>query len=311
MVALNTPLRTGQTVEIVTVRAGAADGPSRDWLNASLGYVRSARARAEVRQWFHAADLARDVAAGRARVERMLQREGRTALGFEELARRAGFERADDLFVAVARDELGPRALADAVRPPAADAVPHGATPSAPPADASVPVSAPRGARGGTTAGRAGSVSPVSVVGVDFLLTQLARCCRPAPPDPIVGFVTRGQGVSVHRAGCRTFAAMAQRAPERVLETDWGGAARRGAGAGAEARYAVEVALRASDRPGLLRDVTEVMARDRLNIVAMRTLTRDGVAQLQITVEVPGVPQLERTLVALRGLDSVLEARRR
>jgi GTP pyrophosphokinase len=104
---------------------------------------------------------------------------------------------------------------------------------------------------------------------------------------------------------------MAQRAPERVLETDWGGAARRGAGAGAEARYAVEVALRASDRPGLLRDVTEVMARDRLNIVAMRTLTRDGVAQLQITVEVPGVPQLERTLVALRGLDSVLEARRR
>jgi len=333
MVPLNTPLRNGQTVEIVAVRAGSgSDGPSRDWLNPQLGYVRSQRARAKVRQWFNALELERDLATGRDKVEKMLQREGRTALGFDELARRLGFTRPDDLFLAAARDEVGPRMLEEAVR--------AGVEPSRAPADGArgsvrAPAEGPRTAPRGAThtlveaVAREAAETPlprsarpardptagggVLVVGVDFLMTQLARCCRPAPPDPIVGFVTRGRGVSVHRAQCRSFAEMARRAPERVLETGWGDAAGAVPARGRAARpaYPVDVVLRARDRQGLLRDVSDVFARDRLNVTAVQTLSRDGVAQMQFTVEVPDIPQLYRTLGAVREVDGVIECGRR
>jgi GTP pyrophosphokinase len=323
MVPLNTALRNGQTVEIVAVRAGSgSEGPSRDWLNPQLGYARSQRTRAKVRQWFNALELERDLSAGREKVEKMLQREGRTALAFDELARRMGFERPDDLFLAVAREEVGPRMLEEAARAPpeggrgAADGAKgagrgasgaSGAEQGALAGALELPV--PRPPRGGTATG-----SGVLVVGVDFLMTQLARCCRPAPPDPIVGFVTRGRGVSVHRAECRSFAEMARRAPERVLETGWGDWDTPAPGAKGSAprfSYPVDVVLRARDRQGLLRDVSDVFARDRLNVTAVQTLSRDGIAQMQFTVEVPGIPQLKRTLLAVRDVNGVIECRRR
>jgi GTP pyrophosphokinase len=333
MLPLNTPLRNGQTVEIVAARAGSgSDGPSRDWLNPQLGYVRSQRARAKVRQWFNAQELERDLAAGRDKVEKVLQREGRTALGFDELSRRLGFPRPDDLFLAAARDEVGPRMLEEAVR--------AGAEPSRAPPDGSrgaaraaadgprlptrgaahtlvdavareaAEAPLPRSARPSRDAPAGGGVL---VVGVDFLMTQLARCCRPAPPDPIVGFVTRGRGVSVHRAQCRSFAEMARRAPERVLETGWGDwdGTPSGKGRSARAAYPVDVVLRARDRQGLLRDVSDVFARDRLNVTAVQTLSRDGIAQMQFTVEVPDIPHLTRTLGAVREVDGVIECGRR
>jgi len=327
MVPLNTRLRNGQTVEIVVVRAGSgSEGPSRDWLNPQLGYVRSPRARAKVRQWFNALELERDVAAGREKVEKLLQREGRTALAFDELARRLGFPRPDDLFGAIARDEIGPKMLEEAVRAPGEGA--RGGTDAGRAAGAAS--KAPAAARSGTPAesataaaelpivrasrvGRRAPDSGVLVVGVDFLMTQLARCCRPAPPDPIVGFVTRGQGVSVHRAECRSFAEMARKAPERVLETSWGdweATARETKGA-ARPIYPVDVVLRARDRQGLLRDVSDVFARDRLNVTAVQTRSRDGVAQMQFTVEVPGIPQLDRTLKVVRDVDGMIECRRK
>jgi GTP pyrophosphokinase len=118
----------------------------------------------------------------------------------------------------------------------------------------------------------------------------------------------------VHRVGCRSFAEMARRAPERVLETGWGDwqpADAAAKGAAGRAAYPVDVLLRARDRQGLLRDVSEVFARDRLNVTAVQTQTRDGVAQMQFTLEVPGVPQLDRTLAAIRDVDGVIECRRR
>jgi GTP pyrophosphokinase len=300
MVSLHTALRTGQTVEIIAARAGS-EGPSRDWLNPQLGYVRSQRARAKVRQWFNAIEIERDVAAGREKVERVLQREGKTALAFDELSRRLGFERPEDLFVAVAKDETGPRALEEAVR----GQLP-GATGAAS-AEAQAPL-VPRPARVRRSAAGEG----VLVVGVDFLMTQLARCCRPAPPDPIVGFVTRGRGVSVHRVNCRSFAEMARKAPERVLETDWGDwQAEEKAPRHDAHSYPVDVTVRARDRQGLLRDISDVFARDRLNVTAVQTLSREGVAQMQFTVEVPNIPKLDRTLGAIRDVGGVMECRRR
>jgi GTP pyrophosphokinase len=142
-------------------------------------------------------------------------------------------------------------------------------------------------------------------------MTQLARCCRPVPPDAIVGFVTMGHGVSVHRESCATFARMADRAPERVIETAWGEETLRGGADGRTRRYPADVEVRASDRPGLLRDITEVFARDRLNVTAVQTLSRQQVASMRFTVEVPDAGQLARTLVAVRDIAGVIQARRR
>jgi len=303
MVPLNTALQSGQTVEIVAAKETGHEGPSRDWLNPQLGYVRSARTRNKVRQWFNALELERDSAAGRERVERVLQREGRTALAFEELARRLGFEAAGPMFVAVARDEIGVRQLEEAVRGPAAAAA--GAGPAA--VSEQPPMIAPR--RRVREAGGRGD--GVLVVGIDSLMTQLARCCRPVPPDAIVGFVTKGHGVSVHREHCTTFARMADRAPERVIETAWGEEALRGGADVRARRFPADVEVRASDRPGLLRDITEVFARDRLNVTAVQTLSRQQVASMRFTVEVPDAGQLAHTLAAVREVNGVIQARRR
>jgi len=303
MVPLTTALQSGQTVEIVAAKETGHEGPSRDWLNPQLGYVRSPRTRNKVRQWFNALELERDTAAGRERVERVLQREGRTALAFEELARRLGFEAAGSMFVAVARDEVGVRQLEEAVRGPAVGGA--GASPAAAPEQ--LPIVAPR--RRAREAGGRGD--GVLVVGIDSLMTQLARCCRPVPPDAIVGFVTKGHGVSVHRENCATFARMADRAPERVIETAWGEEALHGGADGRARRFPADVEVRASDRPGLLRDVTEVFARDRLNVTAVQTLSRQQVASMRFTVEVPDAGQLARTLAAVREVNGVIQARRR
>jgi GTP pyrophosphokinase len=310
MVPLNTELKTGQTVEIMVARQGAKpEGPSRDWLNPQLNFLRSQRARAKVRQWFNALDTERDSDEGRARVERVLQREGRTALALDELARRLRVASPLELFLAVAREEIGPRALEEAIRLPvdpartqadgarqAFDALRAAEAERAQSADAEA---LQRIGRAGRSAGAPGS--SVLVVGVDFLMTQLARCCRPIPPDAITGFVTRGRGVSVHRQGCKSLTEMLRKSPERMLQADWGDAA---------ATYPADVLLRARDRQGLLRDITEVFARDRINVTAVRTLSRDGTAQMQFTVEVSGAPQLSRTLTVVRNVSGVMECRR-
>lgn len=311
MVPLHTALQNGQTVEIIAAKETGHEGPSRDWLNAQLGYVHSARTRAKVRQWFNALELARDTASGRERVERILQREGRTALAFEELARRLGFDAAAPMFVAVAREEIGLRQLEEAVRRPASAARGAGAATSAGAAaagellDETALVNARR--RPSQASGRGDGVL---VVGIDSLMTQLARCCRPLPPDAIVGFVTKGRGVSVHREGCATFARMADQAPERVIDTAWSAQALRGGDPQAR-RFPADVEVRAADRPGLLRDITEILARDRLNVVGVQTLSRQQVASMRFTVEVQDATQLARTLAAVREVPGVIQARRR
>jgi len=296
LVPLNTALASGQTVEIIVARPGAAgEGPSRDWLNPQLGYVRSSRARTKVRQWFHALELERDIAAGRDRVERAIAREGRGAPGFDELAARLGQSDAQAMFVAVAREEIGPRQLEEAVRGPAPVAQPA--------SDEAVLLAA--AAQRARARGRSEGTG-VLVVGVDLLLTQLARCCRPVPPDAIRGFVTRGRGVSVHRAGCPSFAEMARRAPERLLDVDWG----EPRGEDERRSYPVDLRVEATDRQGLLRDVSEVFARDRLNVTAVQTRSRGPAAQMRFTVEVPDAAGLARVLSALRAVPGVQEAAR-
>jgi GTP pyrophosphokinase len=273
-------LKNADAVEIIAAKAG---GPSRDWLNPALGYVRSSRARNKIRQWFNSLEVASVVAAGRAAVERELQREGKRAVSLEDLARRLGFDRTDEFFAAVGREEIGPRRLQMGIRGEAEPAPPH-------------PPQQPRSPRGREPG------SGVLVVGVERVLSQLAGCCRPAPPDRISGFVTKGRGVSVHRCECPSLARMLARHPERGIVTEWGERGTR--------LYPVDIVVRGNDRQGLLRDVTEALTREKTNVIVARAQTRQSVASMHFTLEVSDTDHLQRALTAIARLSGVLAATR-
>jgi GTP pyrophosphokinase len=290
LVPLHTPLRNGQTVEIIAAKDG---GPSRDWLNAEPGYLRSPRARAKVRAWFNAQQQEATVARGRELVEKLLQREGRTALKLEHLAEQLGFKQAEALFEAVGKDEYSLHQIENLLRPPA----------PAPTADEIVALRKPRAPSEGDKGG-------VLVVGVESLLTTLARCCRPAPPDAIGGFVTRGKGVAIHRADCSNLRHMIERAPERLIAVAWG--ARR---ADAQAVYAVDLLVEAEDRQGLLRDISELLSKEKMNVVGVHTQSvkdsRGSTAWMTFTIEVGDTTRLAAVLAQVGQVRGVRRARRK
>ena len=285
MVPLNSTLKNGQRVEIVAAKQG---GPSRDWLNPELGYVVSHRARTKVRQWFKAQQQEETIAHGRAVVERELARAGATAVNLDAVAAQAGFAKADELFAAVGREELNTRAIQTAIK---AVVAPE----AAPAAEAEPGVL--------RQSKSAGAGSGILVVGVDRLMTVLARCCKPAPPDGIVGFVTRGKGVTIHRRSCANVARMRAREPERLISADWG--------APRDEVFPVDVVLEAADRQGLLRDVTEVFSRERINVTAANTLTRDMRTRMAFTLEVRSLDALAKALALVRDVPGVVAAVRR
>jgi GTP pyrophosphokinase len=292
MVPLNTALQNGQTVEIVAVKEG---GPSRDWLNPQLGYLHSTRARQKVRAWFNAVDSQENVANGRAMVEKTLQREGRTSVNLDQLAAKLGFKTPEELFAVVGKEEFSLRNVEQAL---------HDAPPAAP--EEETPEQLTKRASGANVAH--GGSSGVLVVGVDALLTQLARCCRPAPPDGISGFVTRGKGMSIHRSDCPTFLRMARRSPERVLQTTWSADVMGGRG---QSVYPVDISIEASDRQGLLRDISEVFAREKMNVIGVKTQSRRNAAYMQFTVEVSSSAQIQRACVLLGEVGGVVKASRK
>ncbi len=285
MVPLHTPLKNGQTVEIVAAKEG---GPSRDWLNAELGYLASSRAKAKVRAWFNAQHTRETIAHGREMVEKLLQREGRTALALDTLAGNLGFKSADALFETVGKDELSLRSIEAVLQPPE----------PLPTADEQVLLRKPR--REGDTRGG------VLVVGMDSLLTQPARCCKPAPPDEIAGYVTRGRGVSVHRRDCASFRDLQAREPERVIEVDWGTPA-----TGSAPAYPVDVAIEAVDRQGLLRDISEVFAREKMNVIGVQTQSVKGWAWMTFTLELSDTRRLAQVLRQVLDVTGVRSAKRR
>ena len=283
MIPLNTPLETGQRVEILVAKQG---GPSRDWLNTALGYLFTHRARAKVRQWFSTRALEETLAEGRAIVTRELQRMGETGLRVDDLAARLGLAKSDDLYLGMVRGDINLRQLQAAVR---------GETPEDEKAEVDVaPKSRPKSALDNDKG--------ILIVGVDKLLTHLAGCCKPAPPDPIVGFVTRGKGVSIHRSDCPNFANMEAMHPERVIDSAWGHESGN--------VFAVDIVVDASDRQGLLRDVSDVLLREKINVIAVSTQSKQGSANMRFTAEISNVPQLKRTLHLLLDIPGVSSARR-
>jgi GTP pyrophosphokinase len=287
MVPLNTQLKNGQTCEIITAKGSSGNqGPSRDWL--SPGYAVSSRTRSKIRAWFHALDQAETLAHGRALVEKSLQREGKTAVNLELLAQKLGFAKVDELFIEVGKDKFSLRhveaALHDGDEPP--------------------PVEEPKfDNKSRASSVEQGAKSGVLVLGTEGLMTLLAKCCKPAPPDPIIGFVTRGKGVSIHRLTCKNFSEMQAKSPERVIQTEWGSA-------GNETVYPIDLFILAQDRQGLLRDISEVFSREKINVIGVNTQSAKGQARMIFTAEIGSTAQAQKALAAIMEVGGVMEAKR-
>ncbi len=293
MVPLNTPLKNGQTVEIITAKnAPGMAGPSRDWL--TPGYAASPRTRSKVRAWFNAIEQQETLSSGRSLLDKALQREGKTALNLEELARKLGFAKLDELLLALGKDVFSLRHVEQAMHSDdelkEAPLDPH---------EEEAAITRKSKASSVTHGAKTG----VLVVGTDGLMTQLAKCCKPAPPDDIAGFITRGKGVSIHRSNCKNFAEMKAKAPERIIQTTWGAP-------GMETVYPVDIFVLASDRQGLLRDISDIFLREKINVIGVSTQSTKAHARMAFTAEIASTAQLQKALTVIRDVKGVLEAKR-
>lgn len=288
MVPLNTPLKSGQTVEIITAKGATGNiGPSRDWL--SPGYAVNPRTHAKIRAWFNGIEYQETIANGRAIIEKLLQREGKTAVNLEELARKLEFSKVEELFFAAGKEKLNLRNVEMAL---------HGQdTVKETGGDDDII----RKSRSSSIA--SGAKSGILVVGTEGLLTQMAKCCKPAPPDPIVGFVTRGKGVSIHRKDCKNFLEMERKAPERVIQTTWGTL-------GPDTVYPVDIYVLAGDRQGLLRDISDVFMREKINVIGVHTQSSKGQARMSFTVEIASTESLDKALQMIREVNGVTHVKR-
>ncbi len=297
MAPLNTPLQNGQTVEIITAKQG---GPSRDWLNMQHGYLCSGRAKQKVRAWFHAIEHQETCAAGRATLEKFLQREGKTSINFEELSGKLAFKSPDDLFHAVGKDIISLRQIehtlneAQSEEPAAKTSHEELLEPLTRESSRS---SVTRGASGG-----------VLILGQHSLVTQFARCCRPAPPDLISGFITRGKGASIHRAQCSNFLRLAKHIPERVVQASWADNALR---TSSTTLYPVDLYIQAKDRPGLLHNIFEVFSRERINITNASSNAKSMLSTIQLTIEIPHAARLQNALKTLASIPDILQVTRK
>lgn len=281
IVPLSTPLHNGQRVEILTVKEG---GPSINWLHD--GWVTSHRAISKIRQWIRQQNAHIAIDAGRALFDKELARLPGLQPNLDALAERLQARNMDEVFAALGHGELSLKALHQALTSFA---------PPEPPAELN-PESLVRRSRAGHDAGG------ILIEGVDNLMTVLAKCCKPAPPDPVVGFVTRGRGISIHRVNCRTLKRLSSEAPERLITADWG---RQD-----HSLFAIDVEVIARDRPGLLRDLSDILSRDKVNVTAVHTLSREAHARMRLTLEVRHVQDIQRVLFHVMEVKGVLEARR-
>ncbi|MDR1529940.1 MAG: bifunctional (p)ppGpp synthetase/guanosine-3',5'-bis(diphosphate) 3'-pyrophosphohydrolase [Burkholderiales bacterium] len=291
MVPLNYTLKNGQRVEIIAAKQG---GPSRDWLNGELRYVISHRSRTKIRQWFKQQQLEETVAQGRTIVEKEMARAGASAIKLETLAHHGKFASADDLFAAVARDEINSRQLQQLILGVAKpDATTESKT-----HDDIIETRTPTVER----KRKYSADSSILIVGIDRLMTNLAKCCKPAPPDAIAGFVTRGKGVSIHRENCENLLRIQEEHPERIIEADWGDTK--------ESVFPVDIVVDANDRPGLLRDLSEVFSRDHMRLTSANMQSRKHQTRIYFTIEVQGIDQLQHSLDEARNITGVINVAR-
>ena len=284
IVPLTYNLQTGEQVEIITGKQGA---PSRDWLNPNLGYINTSRARAKIVHWFKLQDREQNVAAGKALLERDLSRLALSAVDYVKLAEKCNLKSVEDMYAALGASDLR---LAHVV---------NLAQQLVEPEREQLEL-IPRKSPGI----RPGKRDDIQIEGVGNLLTQMAGCCQPLPGDPIVGYITVGRGVSIHRQDCASVLQLAGREPERIIQVNWGPVPVQ--------TYPVDIAITAYDRSGLLRDVSQVLLNERINVLAVNTRSNreENTATMLLTIEIPGLNLLSRLLARISQLPNIIEVRR-
>jgi len=277
IVPLTYTLRNGDQVEVLTTREPQ---PSRDWLNRSLGYVNSSRARGKIRAWFNLQDHAQHLIDGRAMLDRELKRLKATSVSIDKLVKRLKFDKPNDLFAAIGRNEV--------TLPQIIGAIDHLAQPIN---RVEVPItkSLENNAQGGA----------IQVRGVGNLLTHIGPCCQPVPPDSIVGFITRGKGVTVHRADCPNILNLRDFEQERLIDVGWGD--------DMAGHYQVEIRIHAFDRQGLLRDVSTTLSTLDVDVVAVNTLSDklEQTAEMKISLHISNMGELAAAMDKIRQLRNV------
>jgi GTP pyrophosphokinase len=280
-VPLTTALNNGDVVEVLTVKQG---GPSRDWLNTGLGFVRSSKAREKIASWFKQEFFDDHVNAGRASVERELARLHLADVNFERLAQRLEFGKPENMFAAIGRGDMKVSQVIHALQ---------SARPVAETATRVAPHARPSRAK-----------SSVVIEGEGNVMSSFGKCCKPVPGDEIVGYITRGRGVTLHRPGCPSLARYQISEPERLVRAEWGPAR--------DAVYPVDVQIIANDRQGLLRDITSVLANEKINVTATNSISNSQTnqASITLTLQVKDAEQFGRVLAQIARLSSVISARR-
>jgi len=283
LVSLDYQLKNGDQVEILTSRRG---GPSRDWLNPALGYIETSRARSKIRQWFRRQDREQNIIQGREIVERELKHLGMERISHEAVARLFNYEKVDDFHAAVGFGDIHSQQIASKIAETRGREEEGEGLPFAPPPPPPAP-----------------AVETIQVQGTGGLLTRLALCCNPLPGDIIIGYVTRGRGVTVHRRDCPNILSL--RDTERLIEVSWGPRLRT---------VPVTICVIAYDRAGLLSEISNIISIENINMSAVNTPPdrgrRKNIITLYITLEISHIAQLSRVLTKIERLPNVIEARR-
>jgi GTP pyrophosphokinase len=279
LVNLNYPLQTGDRVQILTAKRG---GPSRDWLNPHLEYIKTQRARTKIRQWFKKQDRNENIAQGRLILDKELRQLSATSVSHETLAPLFGFDRADDFLAAIGQGDINTQQIAAKIIEQERQGQPE-PEPELPPAP---PVVQPQS-------------RTLSIKGTSGLLTNVARCCNPLPGDETIGYITRGRGVTIHRRDCPNI--LRCRESERLIEVDWGAS---------EETHPVMIRITAYDRGGLLRDIAAVVTAENISMSSVSVSTQRNVATLFATLQIANIDQLSRVLTKLDQIPNVVEVQR-
>ena len=283
IVPLNTKLQNGQQVEILTSKLGS---PSRDWLNPTLGFLQSPSARAKVRYWFKYQHFDENVAQGRVKLDRELHRAGVGTINQEKIAQKLQFQKLEDFLAAIGRADVSEHQIALAIQDEVAPRADESARPNPPKRVIALP-----------------SQAGVIVEGVGNLQTNSAKCCKPIQPDAIVGYLTCDHGVTIHRRACSFIVRLPEARRDRVLNAQWGNDENN--------RTEINIEIEAHDRQGLLRDISDLFAREKINTTKANTMSRNHLALMQFSIELPDLSRLNHLLALLSQVPNVIAARRR
>ncbi len=283
IVPLTYKIRNGEQIEIIT---GSQAQPSRDWLSPKLGYLAGGRARAKVRNWFRQQDRGQHLRQGRDIVERELTRLNVRDVSIDSIASQLKLRDTSALFVALGAGDLTSASIATALQHLRGTKMPRSMR------------------RKRSPRRKDNKPDGIAVSGVGDLMCNYARCCRPVPPERIVGYITQGRGVSIHRQDCGNFLGLKQKRPERIIEVNWG--------VSDTSTYPVDLTLRAYDRTGLLRDISTVLADEHANVTDLQGHTDKDSMQtiMQISIEVNDLPTLSTTITRLEQIANVVSVKR-